>query len=82
MYVQPFTLKPANEEEAREAVRRAQDRYDQARGEYQRYLYSGKPGKQRRFNQVTWAKRGLEDAQANLREIQDLEPRLFHNTPE
>lgn len=76
-YVQPFTWRPANEEEAMAEVIHAQKRYDDAIKEYQKYLYSGKPGVQRRDNQVKWAEKGLENAKADLKQIRNPEPTLF-----
>ncbi len=76
-HAQPFTHKPATKEDAQVEVRLAQEQYDQAIGEYQRYLYSSKPGKQRRFNQVQWAASALKEAEDNLHEIQKPKPTLF-----
>lgn len=70
-HIQPFTQKPVTEEDALEKVCLAQEKYDDAVRERGKYLHSGKPGTQRRENQIKWAKRGLEDAKSDLEKLQN-----------
>ena len=69
IYAQPFSRpKPETEEEAFEAINRAQLRHDEAVTKQEKLRW--KPGKQRRDNRVKACSNALDNAKADLLELQ------------